>query len=322
MQHYPPPGQLIDVNGYRLHLHCLGQGSPTVVLDSGFGGISLDWSLVQPELATLTRVCAYDRAGLGWSDKSSSSTSRSSQQMVTELHTLLALAQVPGPYVLVGHSLGALNARLFTQRYPDEVVGLVMVDATHEDELSSRFPAEYVQGWYAQLPALRLFTRLAQLGVMRLLVRANLLPNAVRRFFAKLPRSVQAAYRTFYAQPRSLETLISEMSAMEESYAQARAIGIQPNWLAGRPLVVLKHGRHDKLPPRASPELMRQYAQAFDAVQAELASLSSNSTLLIAEESGHNIPIDQPEAVIRAIRWVLDQVKSIPVEEAPPRLSV
>src|SRR5690349_22698564 len=121
---YPAPGQLVDVGGYRLHIQCVGTGSPTVVLDAGLGGSSLDWSLVQPELGRSTRVCAYDRAGMGWSDLGPQP--RTPRQIADELHTLLTNAGIAGPYVLVGHSLAGKNVRLFAQQYPAEVGAMVL----------------------------------------------------------------------------------------------------------------------------------------------------------------------------------------------------
>src|SRR5215212_4988242 len=115
---YPAPGQLVDVGGYRLHIQCVGAGSPTVVLDAGLSGSSLDWSLVQPELGRSTRVCAYDRAGMGWSDPGPQP--RTPRQIADELHTLLTNAGIVEPYVLVGHSLAGKNVRLFALAHPDE----------------------------------------------------------------------------------------------------------------------------------------------------------------------------------------------------------
>jgi pimeloyl-ACP methyl ester carboxylesterase len=127
---YPPPGQLVDVSGHRLHLHCVGQGSPTVVLDAGLGAFSLDWGAVQPRIATSTRVCAYDRAGLGWSEPGP--LPRSPQQFANELHLLLTKAGVEGPYVLVVHSISGKTARLFASQHPNDVAGMVLIDARHE----------------------------------------------------------------------------------------------------------------------------------------------------------------------------------------------
>jgi len=127
----PAPGQLVDVGGYKLHLNCQGSGSPTVILDAGLNDFSLSWSRVQPDVAAFTRVCVYDRAGLGWSE--AGPLPRTSQTMVEELHTLLQNAGITGSYVLAGHSFGGINMRLYAHHYPQDVVGLLLVDAAHED---------------------------------------------------------------------------------------------------------------------------------------------------------------------------------------------
>lgn len=133
-----------DVGGFRLNLRCEGKGSPAVVFDAGAGDTLATWDWVVPDLKKLTRVCAYDRAGLGKSDPGP--RPRTSEQIAAELHELLARAHVPPPYVLVGHSFGGLNVRLYAARHPGEVSGLVLVDATPEDypaiESSLRTPAE------------------------------------------------------------------------------------------------------------------------------------------------------------------------------------
>jgi pimeloyl-ACP methyl ester carboxylesterase len=128
---FTPPGKLVDIGGYRLHLHCTGKGNPTVVLIAGGGDFSFDWSLVQPNVSRFARVCSYDRAGLAWSDPGP--TPRTMRQDAHELHTLLSAAQIQAPYVLVGHSMGGLIARVYAAQYPNEVAGMVLVDATHED---------------------------------------------------------------------------------------------------------------------------------------------------------------------------------------------
>jgi hypothetical protein len=183
----------------------------------------------------------------------------------------------------------------------------VMVDATHEDELTERFPAEYVSGWQAQSRVMSTMHSLARLGILRLMLRAGWLPESLKQHFAKLPPEVRPTYEAFYVDPHTLAALIREMAAVEASYAEACQIGAKPNLLGDIPLAVVKHGRHEgRLPPRASAGLVESYAQAFEAVQAELAQLSSNSQVFAAENSGHSIQIDQPERVIEAIRWVLD----------------
>ncbi len=138
---YPPPGQMVDVGGYRLHIHCQGEsrpGTPTVVLEAPNGEAGLVWAAVQPEVAKFTRVCAYDRAGLGWSERSPKP--RTIANITDELAALLAGAGVKPPYVLVGNSIGGLYARAYAHRHPDQVTGMVLVDATHEEQ-ELRFPA-------------------------------------------------------------------------------------------------------------------------------------------------------------------------------------
>ena len=129
----PPPGRLVDAGGYRLHLHCTGTGRPTVVLAAGLGDYSIDWGLVQPRVARFTRVCSYDRAGYAWSDPDP--RPRSLQRAVDELQALLTNAEIPGPYVLVGHSWGGHIARVFAAQHRDAVAGMVLVDSSHEDRL-------------------------------------------------------------------------------------------------------------------------------------------------------------------------------------------
>jgi pimeloyl-ACP methyl ester carboxylesterase len=137
--------QMIDVGGYRLHINCAGNpinGSPTVVMDAGGYDSSEAWSKVQPEIAKFARVCVYDRAGLGKSERRPN-PSYPSQEVVKDLHTLLVKANTPSPFVLVGHSFGGMNVRLYASQHSQEVVGMVLVDSVHEDEMDR---------WVAMLP--------------------------------------------------------------------------------------------------------------------------------------------------------------------------
>jgi pimeloyl-ACP methyl ester carboxylesterase len=129
---YPPLGELVDMDGHSLHINCVGEGSPTVILESGLGATSVDWANIQPEVANTTRVCAYDRAGSGWSEPGPGPGDP--QQIAAELHTLLANAGIDGPYVLVGHSFGGLYVRMYAYQYPNEVEGMVLVDSSHPEQ--------------------------------------------------------------------------------------------------------------------------------------------------------------------------------------------
>src|SRR5579862_6318024 len=135
----PAPGHLVKVDGKRMHIDCTGEGSPAVILESGLGETYVSWRKVQPQIAKFTLVCSYDRAGLGYSD--STSGPRTSQVMAEQLHALLQAARIEPPYVLVGHSMGGFNVRLFASLYRDEVAGIVLVDSSHPDQ-QRRLPPE------------------------------------------------------------------------------------------------------------------------------------------------------------------------------------
>src|ERR687897_609228 len=135
---YPPPGEMVDVGGHSLHINCVGQGSPTVLLDAGSGGFSAQWVRVQREVSGTTRVCAYDRAGMGWSEMGPEP--RDAKQITGELHTLLSKADIEGPYVLVGHSFGGMYMQTYAARYPEEVAGVALVDSSTEPDQFGQRP--------------------------------------------------------------------------------------------------------------------------------------------------------------------------------------
>ena len=137
---YPPPGELVDVGGYRLHIKCTGSGSPTVVIEAGLGDWSTSWGFVQSDVTKTTRVCTYDRAGMGWSE--AGPLPRDAAQFAKELHTLLQSADIPGPYVMVGHSLGGLGVRVFVHEYASEVAGVVLVESMNPKQISQLPSAE------------------------------------------------------------------------------------------------------------------------------------------------------------------------------------
>lgn len=162
---YPPPGVLVNVNGYKMHLYCMGEGRPTIILDHVSGGSSMDWALIQPKLAEHTRVCAYDRAGFGWSDYNPAP--RSLEQQVKELHGLLQGANEHAPYILVGHSYGAHVDRVYATKYPDEVAGMVLMDAGILAD-DPRYPAEMKSDFESENNMLRAARWLSPFGLVRL----------------------------------------------------------------------------------------------------------------------------------------------------------
>ena len=281
---YPPPGQMVDVGGYRLHLQCVGTGSPTVVLDAGLGGTSLDWALVQPEIGQTTRVCAYDRAGMGWSE--SGPAPRTPEQNARELHTLLTNAGIEGPYVLVGHSLAGQNARLFAALYPDQVAGMVQVDARSEyvDARTSPAEAKGFKNLYAFLGNVYKVAR--RLGVMRL-IGANVVGAPT------LSAETRAAIAMIAYSPRSQDAGIAEAIQREANDAQLAAAPA----LGDRPLIVL-----------ASEQNMTSEPDWPEAQQL-LAELSTQGRLIVPAGSSHYIHWDHPAVVIDAVTEVVGRVR-------------
>jgi pimeloyl-ACP methyl ester carboxylesterase len=299
---YPPPGVLVDIGGYRLHLFCEGTGSPTVVMESGSGDSSLDWELIRPEITQITRTCVYDRAGLGWSDLSP--RPRTAESIMEELHTLLTDAAIAGPYVLVGHSIGGAYVRLYAHRYPQDVAGMVLVDSSHEEQ-SLRFPAAYVEFSkkfaQQQISQLDFYKFFVAMGVAAL--DPSLVPAS-----DKLPLATRETYQALFADPKVLETIIAETKAAESNLAQVGAARITT--LGNIPLVVLSAGRHD-LPPGAniSSEVLQQVEQVWQQLQIELTRLSPQGKQVLVPQSGHFIQLEQPQLVIDAIDQVVNEVR-------------
>jgi len=296
LRQYPPPGQLIDVGSYRLHLYCTGKGTPTIVLDSGLAGPALQWALVQQEVEKVTQVCSYDRAGIGWSDVGPSP--RTSQQLVTELHTLLHNANIEGPYVLVGHSLGGLNVRLFAHEYPDETAGIVLVASGSEND-NARMPPEYQQIEESNKQTDRLWITFSRFGIIRIAGNSGLL-SSFTSLLAKFPPDLQAEFiaLTFY-RPQFWATTYAELSAINEIRAQVATTGP----LGDLPLVVLSGSPDVSRLPESLP--VEQIRQTFRDLQVELAGLSSQSTHIVCTACDHYIPVTNPEMVVDVIKRIL-----------------
>jgi len=291
---YPAPGQLVDVGGYQMHIYCTGQGSPTVMLEAGSGDSSLIWAKVQPKIAEFTRVCSYDRAGLGWSDPSP--YPRTANTMVEELHTLMLTAKIDGPYVFVGHSLGGMLVRMYAHKYPDDISGMVLVDSLHEARMI-RNPdlADAIQEAAGQF---RIFAFLNSTGITALAPQA--IPNT------GLPADANKRYQALMASTDALATWLAELEMGEANCAEALALQI--NSFGNLPLIVISAGHGDRLASFSDAE-NQQLWENMQIEQTELAGLSSQGKQIIAEKSGHHIQLDQPELVIDAIRQVIEVIQ-------------
>jgi pimeloyl-ACP methyl ester carboxylesterase len=282
---YPMPGQLIDVGGYKMHIDCMGRGTPVVILDSGLGDSYVSWRKVQAQIAQFTRVCSYDRAGAGYSD--SSPRRRTSQDFAEELHALLRSAGISGPFVLVGHSLGGYNVRLFAHVYPNEVAGMVLVDSSHPEQ-KKRFPPALNDMDATWLREQEFFEFAMPFGIPRLL---GFCGNDVQ---------VRAADCNFHSARESA----AELKSVAESAAQTAATGT----LGDLPLAVLS-GDPDLPEPDLPEDLEKAASEAWQEMQEELARLSTRSTHAIAKNSGHYIQLDRPDLVIEAVHNVVNQVR-------------
>ena len=289
-KNFPPPGEMVNVGDHNLHLYCLGEGSPTVILEAGASSWSVVWSLVQKEIAATTQVCSYDRAGFGWSEPGPQP--RTADQIVSELHTLLSNAGIEGPFVMVGHSFGGPLVRVFTDHYPDEVVGVVLVDATHPDQ-TSRMPG-FGESLDSQTSQFKLLGMLAQLGFLRFGIEQNV-PTWT------LPEDVIPAYYAMMSQPAFYETSVAEMTVFDISMEQVR----ETSNFGDKPLIVLTAGQLDEELASYPGVDQAAYKTARMMLQEELATLSTNSHLIVAERSGHIIQLYQPELVVEAILNVI-----------------
>jgi pimeloyl-ACP methyl ester carboxylesterase len=297
----PPVGRSVDIGGRHLNLYCSGEGSPAVIFDTGNGGPRYAWSGIQPDIAKLTRACWFDRAGEGWSD--TGPFPRTSMTMSSDLHELLHRAGVPAPYVLVGHSLGGMNARVYNGMYPTDVAGAVLVDAAHGDE-ATRAPAfmlghSAARKWWHPIWIAGQTARIT--GVLRLMLPATRLPADTTK------RTRGMIVRALRNQPASVAT--TEFNATEpESYAEAE----RATDFGDRPLIVLTRGKIN-LPPHPSSE--DREAAAYELVwqheiQPKLARLSTRGQQIIVAGSGHGIPEEAPQVVVEAVRKVVADVRA------------
>jgi pimeloyl-ACP methyl ester carboxylesterase len=260
----PPPGRLVDVGGHRLHIWCTGRGDTPVVLEAGLGGSTADWGYVQPEVAAFTRVCSYDRAGMGYSDAGPSP--RTARRIAGELDRLLEASGIDRPAVLVGASIGGLFARMLATEHPRRAAGLVLVDASHEDQPVEIPRVAPVLPWIAATGA-------ARLAGFSLGLPSDAVAPAVRGH-ARAVSFRTSGYRT------AVDELTHLTDTAAEIRATRRALDIA--------VLVLTAGRGS--------------GDAWQRLQRDQLALSRRACQAVAERSGHAVPVGQPEIVVDAIR--------------------
>lgn len=286
---FPPPGQLVDVGDGRLHLHCIGEGDPTVVFDAGGGDTSLVWREVQEAVATRARACVFDRMGFGHSD--AFDLPHTVDAYVRTQDRLLSDAGLEPPFVLVGHSLGGLNAQVLARERADDVAGLVLVDAAHPDSYR-RLPA-LTEGQGGYLVSMRIASRL---GVVRALLSSGLVDPFEG---IDVRNDVRRAYVAQLSRPRHWDAAHAMSKGLGASMREAPRVAPPPDV----PVVVLMADEVLQF-PGVDPDEVRAI---WTELQAEAADRFPDGRLVVAEGSGHLIPLERPDAVVAAVMEVLDR---------------
>jgi pimeloyl-ACP methyl ester carboxylesterase len=305
-----PPGRMIDVGGFKLHLNCAGEGTPAVVMDAALGGSSISWSLIQPSIARVTRTCSYDRAGFGWSE--AGPLPRTAGRIADELRTLLRAADVPPPFLLVGHSFGGLVMRIAAARFREDVAGLVLVDPAHPEDWVTPAPKEQVKidrGLMlcrrgviaARYGAAHLVTAIASVGafgvaraIAAVVSRGGLSreDEGILAPLWRLPEEARKPVRQFWTQEKFYAALGSQIEMI--SVSAAETLDESAKGYGDLPLVTISS-------TNPGDYRIRQ--------QDALARLSTRGRHLVASNSGHWIPLDQPSVVIDAILETLRETR-------------
>lgn len=296
---FPPPGRMVDIGGRRLHARLAGSGSPAVVFESGISASSINWTAIQAEVAKVTTTCAYDRAGLAWSEPPRGRFDV--ERMLRDFSAMLDALHFHEPCVLVGHSYGGLLMRIFAERHPERVAGLVLVDAVLATswQKPNRFRARIKRkgirlarygAWAARLGIIRVVTSPA-------LIRHVVLPRfggtkasksgmigRLQKELSKFPPETLPAIRAHWSRPQSFEAMTSHIAALDASFEEVRNLPL------GCPVAVISAGN---TPPEGLVE------------HRAIAALSARGEHIMAHASGHWIQLDEPDLVIDAILRVV-----------------
>lgn len=302
---FPPRGQLVDIGGRRLHLDCRGSGSPTVILETGVDpNGTLSWRPVHDKIAQITRTCAYDRAGIMWSDDKSGP--HDGEGVARDLHAMLGKAGIGGPLVLVGLSAGGPYAMTYTRLYGDDVKGIVFVDASHADQ-GKKLPPPGRKA-YVSLPFVaRAMATLSWTGIWRL-VPVQAAPGE--------PPAEAGARQAYMG--HSVGGVIAEMDALPAIWDQAGKL----RNLGNRPIVVLTSTQ--PYPPEMLQGLNVTKAEGegmqgrWKALHADIASWSTRSRQELVPDAGHYIQNERPDVVVRAVDEVVKTVRTDAAKPATP----
>jgi pimeloyl-ACP methyl ester carboxylesterase len=280
-----PPGQRVNIGDYNLHIYCRGEGSPTVIIDTGLGSAAIEWLPILEQLQHYSRTCIYDRAGYGWSDFGP--LPRTSSRIANELYLLLSNADIPGPYLLIGHSYGGLNMQMFARRYPYLVAGLVLVDSSNAEQIGKLTGAldgvdeeqTYRQGF-----------------VVRDFVARPAIPRDP-------PEAEDAlAFKSLVLMSRTVSrvTVANEYTHFKRSAMQLLAMATP---LPTVPTVVLTRGVQQE---SKTIDWNSITEHSWRNLQSELSNLQPRTAQLVAERSGHQIHVEQPDLIVDAAAMLID----------------
>jgi len=300
---YVKPGQLVDIGGRRINLYCTGTGSPTVVLMAGIASWSPVWYKTQPVVAQRTRVCAFDRAAYGFSDPAPRPQILS--DVVDDLHAALKAGGIPAAYVLVGHSLGGIEARVYAERWPEEVVGMVLVDTSPAGEglIDENQPGFEVFGRERLAAGL--------LHCALLAAHAPLDPSKPEDedCLFTLPSDTPAAFRKIWPHFFTADYFADKLSLFSSIYVHSYD-SVDHRRLGAMPLVVLSAENSWSNSTPAKAQVTRSYEKVWIAMHEALAHLSTRGVHRVIKGSGHEIQLEKPQAVIDAVNQVLGELRT------------
>jgi pimeloyl-ACP methyl ester carboxylesterase len=292
----PMPGRLYEVNGHRMRIECTGSGSPTLILDAGLGNDGLIWSAVQPTLSLTTRVCSYDRAGMSWSDPVP--PPRDADHIAAQLHGLLQAAGVTGPIVLMGHSIAGMYIRDYASHYPDQVKGLIFVDAS--TPLQNRDPALAPAMRPGGPPPLRMFLTQALfvLGIPRWM-------GGCKNNFPQLPPD-----RGLLQSEERCHLVVSSPAGESTNFDRSGEETLHTGPYGDLPILIFTSDPVKGLAEHEPPNMRA----AWDRMQANLKKLSTRSRQIIARNSGHYVQLERPDLIDREVPLFIEQIRGA----APP----
>jgi len=288
------PGNFYDVDGYKMHLLCTGEGSPTLVLDAGLGNDSLIWTNVQPELSKITRVCSYDRAGFGWSEPRPDP--RDAGRIAHELHRLLNEAGVTGSVVLMGHSISGLYIRAYAASYPRSVSGLVFVDSSTPLQ-EDRFPAEVAQAFKNESMEFQKLEWLYILGIPRVMGQCR--PE----------EGFSESVRKMIAEDQCRPSLFAAIAQEDKSFRQSGNETIHTGPFDDLPILIFSEDLEHSPPSDIPPQAAQSVSKVWNEMQEELKDLSTHSRRIIAKGSGHYVQIDRAELLIEKVTNFIKEIR-------------